>query len=313
MTNSGEGSISRKPKVGKALPKKLGQGGFVRILGYATWVERLLMTVAAICSAGAGAALPIMTIVFGKLVGSFTSYFTEGSGVTEEEFRHGVDRNALYLFLLFIAKFILGYVSTYGFRMSGIRISAALRLTYLSSLFELPVSVMDKLPAGEATDALTNTANTIQFAISDRLGSLVQGFSLVITAYVIAFIYSWRLTLVSSSVIIFATIMLKITTPHLMKHYISIIGMNAGASGVAGEVLRGIRTIKSLGAEEEALRWHSKFLDIAQVTGSKLSIWVSMQFWPAFFATYANMALTFWTGIKFYTMGLIPGVGNLTT
>jgi ATP-binding cassette subfamily B (MDR/TAP) protein 1 len=313
MTNSGQDSASQKSKVGKVLQKKLGQGGFVRILNYATWFDRFLMTVAAVCSAGAGAALPIMTIVFGKLVGSFTGYFTVGSGVTEKEFRDGVDRNALYLFLLFIGKFILGYVSTYGFRMSGIRISAALRLAYLSSLFELPVSAIDKLPAGEATDALTNIANTIQFAISDKLGSLVQGFSLVIAAYVIAFVYSWRLTLVSSSVVIFVTIMLRITTPHLMKHYISIIGLNAGASGVAGEVLQGIRTIKSLGAEEEALRWHSKFLDLAQVSGSKLSIWVSMQFWPAFFATYANMALTFWTGVKFYSMGLIPGVGNLTT
>ncbi|ORX91110.1 lipid A export ATP-binding/permease protein msbA [Clohesyomyces aquaticus] len=313
MANSGEGSAGQKSKVGKVLRKKLGQGGFVRILGYATWFDRLLMTVAAVCSAGAGAALPIMTIVFGKLVGSFTGYFTAGSAVTEKEFRHGVDRNALYLFLLFIGKFALGYVSTYAFRMSGIRISAALRLAYLSSLFELPVSVIDKLPAGEATDALTNIANTIQFSISDKLGSLVQGFSLVIAAYVIAFVYSWRLTLVSSSVIIFVTIMLRITTPHLMKHYISIIGMNAGASGVAGQVLQGIRTIKSLGAEEEAMRWHSKFLDLAQVSGSKLSIWVSMQFWPAFFATYANMALTFWTGVKFYSEGLVPGVGNLTT
>lgn len=313
MANSGETSAGQKSKAGKDLRKKLGQGGFVRILGYATWFDCLLMTVAAVCSAGAGAALPIMTIVFGKLVGSFTGYFTAGSGVTEKEFRDGVDRNALYLFLLFIGKFVLGYVSAYGFRMSGIRVSAALRLAYLSSLFELPVSVIDKLPAGEATDALTNIANTIQFAISDKLGSLVQGFSLVIAAYVVAFVYSWRLTLVSSSVIIFVTIMLRITTPHLMKHYISIIGMNAGASGVAGEVLRGIRTIKSLGAEEEALRWHSKFLDLAQVSGSKLSIWVSMQFWPAFFATYANMALTFWTGVKFYSEGLIPGVGSLTT
>jgi ATP-binding cassette subfamily B (MDR/TAP) protein 1 len=70
--------------------------------------------------------------------------------------------------------------------MSGIRISAAIRLAYLSSLFDIPVSVVDKLPAGEATAALTNIANTIQLAISDKLGSMVQGFSLVITAYAIA-------------------------------------------------------------------------------------------------------------------------------
>jgi ABC-type multidrug transport system fused ATPase/permease subunit len=315
MGNSGEGTAGEKPqsKIGKALQTKLGEGSFVRILGYATWFDRCLMTVAAICSIGAGAALPIMNIVLGKLVGSFTGYFTVGSGATDGQFRADVDRNALYIFCLFIGKFCLGYISTYTFRMSGIRISAAIRLAYLSSLFDLPVSVIDKLPAGEATDTLTSIANTIQLAISDKLGSMVQGFSLVITAYVIAFVYSWRLTLVSSSVIVLVTVMLRITMPYLMKYYIQILAKNAAASGVAGEVLRGIRTIKSLGAEEEALRWHCKLLDQAQEYGSKLSIWVSMQFWPAFFATYANMALTFWTGVKFYSEGLIPGIGALVT
>lgn len=313
MENSEEGTAAEKPlsKVGKALRTKLGGGRFVRILSYSTWFDRCLMTLATLCSVAAGAALPVMNVVFGKLVGSFTGYFTPGSGVTEEQFRADVDRNALYIFLLFIAKFCLGYISTYAFRMSGIRISAAIRLAYLSSLFDLPVRVIDKLPAGEATDTLSNVADTIQLAISDTLGSLVQGLSLITIAYIIAFIYSWRLTLVSSSVIVLATVLLRITTPQLMKYYIQIITKTAGASGVAGEVLRGIRTIKSLGAEEEARRWQSKLLDQAQEYGSKVSIWVSMQFWPTIFAMYANMALTFWAGVKFYSDDLISGIGAL--
>ncbi|PVI03643.1 P-loop containing nucleoside triphosphate hydrolase protein [Periconia macrospinosa] len=252
-----------------------------------------------------------MNIVFGELVGDFTGYFTAGSGMTEEQFRASVNLNALYIFCLFLGKFVLGYVSIYAFRMSGIRISAAIRLAYLSSLFDLPVSVVDKLPAGEATDVLTNTANTIQLAISDKLGLMLQSLSLVISAYVIAFVYSWKLTLVSSAVIVFVFALLKLTMPRLMKGYVHIITKNAMASGVAGEVLRGIRTIKSLGAEEKALLWHSKHVNEAQECGSKLAIWVSMQFWPSFFAGYANMALTFWAGIMFYTNGLISGINAL--
>ncbi|KAF2657765.1 ABC multidrug transporter [Lophiostoma macrostomum CBS 122681] len=302
-----------QPKAVNTSHTKPSEGNFIRILNYATWFDRLLMTIASVASVGSGAALPIMNIVFGQLVGSFTGYFTVGSGVTEDQFRAGVNRNALYIFCLFIGKFCLGYISTFAFRMSGIRISAAIRLSYLSSLFDLPVSVIDKLAAGEATDTLTNIANTIQFAISDKLGSMVQGFSLVITAYVIAFVYSWRLTLVSSSVVVLVTAIMRFTTPRLMKDYVQFMTRTAGASGVAGGILRGLRTIKSLGAEEDALRWHSKPLDQAQEFGSKLSIWVSMQFWPAFFATYANMALTFWVGVKFYSEGLVSGVGALVT
>ena len=38
--------------------------------------------------------LPLMNIVFGSLVGQFVSYFTSGSGSTEEQFKHAVDTNA---------------------------------------------------------------------------------------------------------------------------------------------------------------------------------------------------------------------------
>lgn len=289
----------------------LSHGNFARILQYATWLDRTLMIVATLCSIGAGVALPLINVVFGALVGSFSEYFTAGSRVTEKEFLAAVDRNALYMFCLFIAKFCLGYISTYAFRMSGLRISSAIRLAYLSSLLDLPVSAVDKLPAGEATDTFTNTANTIQSAVSDKLGSMIQSISLVIAAYVIAFIYSWRLTLVSSSIVVLVSVMLKITLPHLMKHYIQVLTKTAGASGVAGNVLRGIRTIKSLGAEDEALRWHGEVLDQSQESANKLSFWVAMQFWPSFFATYANMALTFWAGVRFYSQGLISGIGAL--
>ncbi|CAI6317558.1 unnamed protein product [Periconia digitata] len=302
---------NEKTPVPKASQSKDSEGSFLRILSYATWLDRCLMAAATISSVGAGAAMPAMNIVFGKLVGSFTGYFTPGSGVTEDEFLADVNRNSLYFFLIFIGKFVLGYISVYAFRMSGIRISAAIRLAYLSSLLELPVSVIDQLPAGEATDALTNLANTIQSAISDKLGLMVQGFSLVISAYIIAFVYSWKLTLVSSAVIVFVAATLQITLPHVMKRYIQILGNNASASGIAGETLQGIRTIKSLGAEQEASRWHDRFMDEAQSTGSKLAIWISMQFWPSFFANFANMALTFYAGVMFYSKGLISGIDAL--
>lgn len=288
-----------------------GAGGFPRILSYATRLDCFLITIAALCSAGAGAVMPIMIIVFGTLVEGFNDYFTAGSTATEGEFRSMVDRNALYIFCLFIGKFVLGYISTYAFRMTGIRVSAAIRLACLTALLELPVSAVDQLQTGSATDALTNISNTIQLAISDKLGTMVQGFALIIAAYIVAFVYSWRLTLVSSSVLVFIALIVGPTISLLVKHYTQALEKTAQASGVAGEVLQGIRTIKSLGAEDDARRRHGKFVDQANYHGSRMSIWMAMQLWPTFFASYANMALSFWAGLRFYSDGLIPGIGHL--
>jgi ABC-type bacteriocin/lantibiotic exporter with double-glycine peptidase domain len=295
----------------KAAHQPDGAGGIKRVLSYATRLDLLLLSVASITSLGAGAALPIMNIIFGKLTEDFTDYFTPGTTVTEADFRRSVDRNALYIFCLFVAKFGLGYIASYAFRMSGIRISAAIRLAYLSALLELPISAVDRLQTGSATDTLTNIANTIQMALSEKLGTMLQGFALIITAYVVAFNYSWRLTLVSSSVLIFTTIILGPNIAILQKHYAKFLEETTKASGVAGEVLQGIRTIKSLGAEEEVRKRHARFVSRAKNHGKMMSKWMAMQLWPIFFGSYANMSLTFWAGLRFYSQGLISGIGEL--
>jgi ATP-binding cassette subfamily B (MDR/TAP) protein 1 len=42
---------------------------------------------------GAGIAMPLMFVVFGRLVGNFSSYFAPGTTVTQAEFMHQVRQN----------------------------------------------------------------------------------------------------------------------------------------------------------------------------------------------------------------------------
>jgi hypothetical protein len=44
---------------------------------------------------GAGIAMPLMFLVFGRLVGDFTNYFTPGSTITMEKFMNGINQNTL--------------------------------------------------------------------------------------------------------------------------------------------------------------------------------------------------------------------------
>jgi ATP-binding cassette subfamily B (MDR/TAP) protein 1 len=290
-----------------------GFSNFWRILSYSTTVDRFLMVMAAIFSGGAGAALPLMNVVFGRLVGSFNGYFIPGSNVSKDEFLASVNKNALYILYLFIAKFVLSYISIYSFRMTGIRISAAIRRAYLVALFNQPISVIDKLPPGAAVDSLTTVANTIQIAISDKLGVLIQSLTLMISAYVVAFKYSWALTLVSSSVVLFVFVFYGSITPPFIRLENSIIESNSSASAVAGEVLKSIRTVKSLCAENVVTARYAKWTAQSRERGLTKSIWTAAQFAPAFFAIYANMALTFWFGVRLYSHGSIPDVGVVVT
>ncbi|MCJ1473094.1 hypothetical protein MMC13_001744 [Lambiella insularis] len=307
-------SISHTSSDAQAVRKPEPQPGFAnfwRILSYSNTLDRLLMSAAVVFAAGTGVTLPLMNIVFGKLVGSFNGYFIPGSNVSQAEFLATVNKNALYIFCLFIAKFVLDYIAIYSFRMTGIRISATIRMAYLVALFNQPVSVIDKLPPGAATDSLTTVANTIQIAISDKLGVLVQSITLIIVAYVIAFKYSWALTLASSSAILFVFIVYGILTPFLIKAEDAVNESNSGASAVAGEVIKSVRTVKSLCAENAVTARYAKWTGQARERGLKRSPLTGVQFSPAFFSIYANMALTFWFGVKLYSQGDIADVGTI--
>lgn len=301
-TNEAEG---KKEKV-----KGPAMTNYWRILSFGTKIEHGLLLVALACSAASGVALPLMNIVFGSLVGDFNGYFIPGSGVTENQFKASVARNALYIVYLFIGKFVLTYVAMFCFKTVGLRISAALRLSYMKSLFHQPVSKLDLVSSGTVANTITSSSNTIQLSISDRLHLLFQALALVITAFAIAFRYSWALTLATSSGILFVIIVYSITTPITIKATQRVDQADAKHATVAAEVIGSIRTVFSLGAESRLTEKHSKWVDESHKQGMKLAPATGIQFMPIFFAIYACYSLAFWFGLKLYREGHI---GNVST
>lgn len=49
--------------------------------------------------------------IVGQLVGNFTNYFIPGTNVTRDEFQADINKLSLYILYLFIAKFVLSYLS----------------------------------------------------------------------------------------------------------------------------------------------------------------------------------------------------------
>lgn len=140
---------------------------------------------------------------------------------------------SLYIVYLFIGKFCLTYISMVWFptlqtsvithtrqicfRLISLRASGALRLEYTQALFSLPMSKLDEMSVGTVTHAITALSNTIQQSVSDRLAILFQSLALLISAYAIAFRYSWALTLVVSSAIVFVILGFSLTVPFLVR------------------------------------------------------------------------------------------------
>jgi len=95
-------------------------------------------------------------------------------------------RYSLYVFALFPVRFGLGAIHKFAFRMTGIRLSAAIRLHYLKHLFGQRIHVLDSLPPGQAVGTITATSNILQLGISEKLGIFDEYSCLIIAALIIA-------------------------------------------------------------------------------------------------------------------------------
>lgn len=282
-----------------------------RILSYGTRLEHGGLLLGICCAAASGVPLPLMNIVFGSLVGDFNNYFIPGGGVTERQFKHSVAQSSLYIVYLFVGKFVLTYVSMFSFRTMGLRVSAALRLAYMRSLFSQPVAKLDEVSSGTVANTITSSSNTIQLSISNRLHNLFQSLAVLIAAYAIAFRYSWALTLATSSGVLFVIIVYSITTPFFLKAQQRIDQADAKHVTVAGEVISSIRTVFALGAESKLSAKHARWVTESHKQNMKLAPLIGVQLAPMFFAIYACYALSFWFGLQLYQDGHIHSVSTV--
>ncbi|KAF2665836.1 P-loop containing nucleoside triphosphate hydrolase protein [Microthyrium microscopicum] len=284
---------------------------YVRVFSYARKWDAVLMVIAAVAAISSGVTMPIMNVVFGKLVNGFNNYFTPGAASSKDDFTRLLNRQALYIFILFLARFALNYMAKFSFRIIGIRMSAAIRLDYLRCLFGQTIHVLDSMPSGAAAGVITTSANTLQIGISDKLSTFIEYTSTVISATIIAYTYSWRLALATSSLLLFILLTVGMLLPAIMKVHSKMTVAEEKASSVANETFGSIRMVTACGAEGRVYQRFEKWAKEVERRGVFLAPMIALQFGIIFFALYATFALAFWFGSKLFIEGHIDNVGTI--
>ncbi|CAN9330928.1 unnamed protein product [Alternaria alternata] len=301
------GNVSTKPnKVPKA-----GMKNYFRVFSYGTPFDFALISLCCITSIGSDVAFPLMNVVFDQLVGFFTEYFIPGTTMTSGEFRAEVNRLTLYLFYLFIAKFVLSYISMLTIRTSGLRISAALRLAYLRALFVQPVSVIDTISPGKVSTRITTSSNTVQLAISQHFAMLFQSLAFTIGAYVVALVKSPLLTLIASASLPFILIISGALLPPFIRIHKATEKYHEDASAMAFEMFSSVRIIVAFGAEAKLAIRHEEMLRKAAKNEQKAAPLMGLLMSPTMVGQYGTFALAFWFGIKRYSEGSEANVGTI--
>ena len=278
--------------------------GIATLYRYASRNDLLLMAAGAVCAIASGAALPLMTVIFGNLQGTFQDYFEHK--VTYDDFVHELTHLVLYFVYLGVGEFIVTYIATVIFIYTGEHISGKIREHYLESCMKQNIGFFDKLGAGEVTTRITADTNLIQEGISEKVGLTLAAVATFVAAFVIGFVSYWKLTLILMSTVVALMLVMGGGSRWIVKYSKQNISAYAEGGSVAEEVISSVRNAVAFGTQDRLARQYDTHLVQAEFFGFKVKGAIGVMIGGMMLILYLNYGLAFWMGSRFLVDGDVP-------
>ncbi|KAK3375110.1 P-loop containing nucleoside triphosphate hydrolase protein [Podospora didyma] len=278
--------------------------GIATLYRYASRNDLIIMAVSAVAAIASGAALPLMTVVFGNLQGTFQDYFS--FKMTYDEFTDELARLVLYFVYLAIGEFITTYVATVGWIYTGEHVSAKIREHYLESCMKQNMGFFDKLGAGEVTTRITADTNMIQDGISEKVSLTLAAVATFVAAFVISFVSYWKLTLILLSTVVALLLSMGSASRFIVKYSKQNISAYAEGGSVAEEVISSVRNAVAFGTQDRLAKQYDTHLVRAELFGFKVKSAVAIMVASMMMILYLNYGLAFWMGSRFLVDGAVP-------
>ena len=280
---------------------------FKMIYRYSTTVDLVIIFVSSFCAIAGGAALPLMTVIFGNLAGVFQGFFS--NTVSQSEFNSTLNGDVLYFVYLAIGEFTTIYVATLGFIYTGEHVTQKIREQYLAAILRQNMGFFDKLGAGEITTRITADTNLIQDGISEKVSLTMSAMATFIAAFVVGFVKYWKLTLILMSTVFAIALDMGVGSSFIVKYNKQSLGSYAKGGTVAEEVISSIRNAIAFGTQDKLARQYDSYLKVAERVGRRQQFALGCMVATMFWILYLNYGLAFWQGSRF----VVSGETNLST
>ncbi|XP_048433259.1 ABC transporter B family member 13 [Pyrus x bretschneideri] len=206
------------------------------------WPYAILGSVGAVL---AGMEAPLFSLGITHILTVF--YLPGGSQI-----KHVVDRIALIFVGLAAVTVPIYLLQHYFYTLMGERLTTRVRLLMFKAILSNEVGWFDleENDTGSLTSTLAANATLVRSALADRLSTIVQNLSLTVTAFVIAFTFSWRMAAVVS-----ASLPLLIGASITEQLFLKGFGGDynraySRATSIAREAIANIGTVAAFGCEE---------------------------------------------------------------
>lgn len=258
-----------------------------------------------------GAALPLMTIIFGNFVGEFNSF---ASGDADPgAFESQVNMFVKWFVYLFVGRFVTSYLANMCVSLAGIRTTRAIRKRLLESTLRQEIWYFDGEQMGSIASQVTTNGNKINQGIAEKLVMIVQSMATFWSAFVVALVFQWKLTLIVMTLIPAIIVFLGVGLAIDAKQEAQMVKTYSQAAVLAQEALSAVKTVHVFWAHEKLIARYDQFLADAHRVGNKKSPNVGIVHANQQFCTLAGTALAFWQGFRMYQSGEIDNAGTVLT
>ncbi|KAL1873128.1 hypothetical protein VTK73DRAFT_1089 [Phialemonium thermophilum] len=259
----------------------------------------------------AGVLLPLMNVLFGKLVTAFNDFATGRKSA--HEFRSSINSYTLYFVYLFVAKFVLAYVWTTIVSINSIRLTSVLRRDFLKHVLRQEIGYFDSSEPGSVSSTLNAGGNLVSQGISEKFGLTVQAVTTFLSAFVVAFAVQWKLTLITLCVVPLILIVITVCVTIDSGIEKKLVTTWAEGERLAEDVFASIRNVHAFWAYPKFCLQFDGIADQARKIGKKKPPLYAIMFCIQFFSIYAGYGLAFWQGIRMYHNGQISEPGDVVT
>lgn len=284
---------------------------YFRIWRYSTLLDHVLRTCGIISAVVCGAALPLMTLVFGNLIDNFNDW--DAGKLSPSDFRSKVSKNALWFTYLFLGIFVLASFNTLCFRFTATRCVKALRRDFLRSILRQDLPYFDTNLPGSVAALLSNNADLVEVGLGEKLGVFMEGISQLGAAFIVAFTRQWKLTLVVAATLPLTMAVVIVAVILDTKIDTKILAIYSKAGGLAEEALSTIRIVTAFNAGGKLRARYDAYLDNAKQHGIKRGPVRGVMYGVQFAAMFCAYAFAWFYGIRLLAWGEVSSGGHLIT
>ncbi|KAL1918563.1 uncharacterized protein VTP21DRAFT_3223 [Calcarisporiella thermophila] len=258
----------------------------LKLFRFATWIDLILIFLGIIFSIATGIAQPLMGVAFGSMIESIG--MINQSGVSSAAAHDSLTQSVLIFVYFGVGLTICAYGSMCTLTLAGERQSKRIREIYLHSILRQDLSWFDTNEAESLTVRLSESTFLIQEGLSDKAGHLLQNSAQFVAGFIMAFVFSWRLTLVLLAFMPLLAISGFLLNKILTRGTSAEQDAYSGAGAVLEQAVSGIRTVASFSMQSRFIKQYEKKLEIAFNAGLKKAI-----------------AIGFWYGSHLVTQGVM--------